>query len=219
MENDENILYIGDADVLGGAAKYFNDYENQWGFSSTGDFMDDDDFQNTRYTKSLPSSNMTELYATARVSPLSLTYFHYCLENGKYTVNLHFAEIQFTNDKTYKSLGRRLFDIYVQVLIKMRKLCFVVQITKSGFNKIALLQEKLVWKDFNIEDEAHVAQRPHITSIYNVTVTDNILEIRFYWAGRGTTRIPSSGVYGPLISAFSIVSGGSYNDLACVLSY
>ncbi|XP_061364894.1 probable LRR receptor-like serine/threonine-protein kinase RFK1 [Gastrolobium bilobum] len=180
MENDENILYIGDGDVFGGAAKYFNDYTNHWGFSSTGDFMDDGDFQNTRYTKSLSSSSMPELYTTARVSPISLTYFHYCLENGKYTVNLHFAELLFTNDNTYRSLGKRIFDIYVQ--------------------------ERLVWKDFNIEDETHVAQKPRIISTYNVTVTDNILEIRFYWAGKGTTRIPVSGIYGPLISAFSIVS-------------
>lgn len=128
MENDENILYIGDGDVLGGAAKYYNDYKNYWGFSSTGDFMDDGDYQNTRYTRSLSSSRMPELYTTARVSPILLTYFRYCLENGKYTVNLHFAEIQFTNDNTYRSLGRRLFDIYVQVLIKIWKLCFVAQI-------------------------------------------------------------------------------------------
>ena len=127
-ENDENVLYIGDGDVVGGAAKYFNDNENHWGFSSTGDFMDDNDIQNTRYTKTLSSSNMPELYATARVSPISLTYFHYCLENGKYTVNLHFAEIQFTNDRTYKSLGRRLFDVYVQVSIKMKLICSVVLI-------------------------------------------------------------------------------------------
>ncbi|XP_020235839.1 probable LRR receptor-like serine/threonine-protein kinase RFK1 isoform X2 [Cajanus cajan] len=131
MENDENIHYVGDGNVLGsGAAKYFIDYENHWGFSSTGDFMDD--------------------------------------------------EIQFTNDNTYRSLGKRLFDIYVQ--------------------------ERLVRKDFNIEGETHAAQKPYILSIYNVTITDNILEIRLYWAGKGTTRIPVSGVYGPLISAFSIVS-------------
>lgn len=91
--------------------------------------------------------------------------------------------------------------------------------SKSGFNKIALLQERLVWKDFNIEDEIHVALKPRTISIYNVTVTDNILEIRFYWAGKGTTRIPVSGVYGPLISGFSIVSGESYNDFALVLLY
>ncbi|RDX96771.1 putative LRR receptor-like serine/threonine-protein kinase RFK1, partial [Mucuna pruriens] len=181
MENDENILYVGDGNVLGSAAaKYFINYENHWGFSSTGDFMDDGDYLNTRYTRPSPSSNLPELYKTARVTPISLTYFHYCLENGKYTVNLHFAEIQFTNDNTFRSLGKRIFDIYVQ--------------------------EILVRKDFNIESETHVAQKPLTIPIYNVTVTDNILEVQFYWAGKGTTRIPTSGVYGPLISAFSIVS-------------
>ena len=128
VENDKNVLYVGDGDVLGGTAKYFNNDKNHWGFSSTGDFLDDNDFQNTRYTVYLNSSNMPEIYATARRSPISLTYFHYCMENGNYTVNLHFAEIQFTNDKTYKSLGKRIFDIYVQVLVKLKKLCFVVRI-------------------------------------------------------------------------------------------
>lgn len=216
-ENGENILYIGDGDVVGGAAKYYNDFENHWGFSSTGDFMDDGDYQNTRYSRSLSSSNMPGLYTTARASPISLTYFHYCLENGKYTVHLHFAEIQFTNDKTYKSLGKRLFDIYVQVLIKTKKVFFFL--ANSGFNGKNLFQGRLVQKDFNIENESHLAQKPRILSIYNVTVTDGILEIRLYWAGKGTTRIPVSGVYGPLISAFSIVSGESYHTLTCVLAY
>ena len=56
------------------------------------------------------------LYTTARLSALSLTYYGFCLENGNYTVKLHFAEITFTDDKTYSSLGRRLFDVYVQVM-------------------------------------------------------------------------------------------------------
>ncbi|KAL5053717.1 hypothetical protein RYX36_034399 [Vicia faba] len=179
-ENGDDILYVGDGYVVGGAAKLFKDHENHWGFSSTGDFMDDGDFQNTRYSRSLSSSSLPELYKTARASPITLTYFHYCLENGKYTVHLHFAEIQFSNDKTFRSLGKRLFNIYVQGV--------------------------LVWKDFDIEDKPHLAQKTRKLSTYNVTVTDGILEIRFYWAGKGTTRIPVSGVYGPLISAFSIVS-------------
>ncbi|XP_058194303.1 probable LRR receptor-like serine/threonine-protein kinase RFK1 isoform X2 [Rhododendron vialii] len=33
----------------------------------------------------------------------------------------------------------------------------------------------------------------------------NVMEIRFYWAGKGTTRIPVRGVYGPLISAISVI--------------
>ena len=115
-ENNTNFVYEGDGDVGGGAAEYFINGNSYWGFSSTGDFMDDFDFQNTRYTVSPPLSNISELYTTARRAPLSLTYFHYCLENGNYTVSLHFAEIQFTNDKTYNSLGKRIFDIYIQVI-------------------------------------------------------------------------------------------------------
>ncbi|KAL0352948.1 UNVERIFIED_CONTAM: putative LRR receptor-like serine/threonine-protein kinase [Sesamum angustifolium] len=40
--------------------------------------------------------------------------------------------------------------------------------------------------------------------MFNVTVTDSTLEIRFYWAGKGTTRIPNRGDYGSLISAISV---------------
>ena len=116
-ENDKKVLYEGDAQVNGGAAKYFNSINSYWGFSSTGDFMDDNDYQNARFTEVSPSTNISELYSTARISPLSLTYFRYCLENGNYTVSLHFAEILFTNDNTYSSLGKRIFDIYIQVIL------------------------------------------------------------------------------------------------------
>ena len=77
--------------------------------------MDDDDEQNTRYIAVSNSSLLPDLYTNARVAPVSLTYFGYCLENGNYLVTLHFAEILFTDDNTYRSLGRRIFDIYVQV--------------------------------------------------------------------------------------------------------
>ncbi|KDP24891.1 hypothetical protein JCGZ_25153 [Jatropha curcas] len=36
------------------------------------------------------------------------------MENGNYTVGLHFAEIICTDDNTYSSLGRLIFDIYIQ---------------------------------------------------------------------------------------------------------
>ncbi|KAJ6935789.1 LRR receptor-like serine/threonine-protein kinase RFK1 isoform X3 [Populus alba x Populus x berolinensis] len=179
-ENKTTFSYEGDGEEEGGAAKYFVNEQSFWGFSSSGDFMDDNNFQNTRYTISMQSSTLPELYSTARISPISLTYFHYCLENGNYTVNLHFAEIQFTNDLTYKSLGRRIFDIYVQ--------------------------EILVWEKFNIEDQVGSAEKPLVKQVLNVSVTDNMLEIRFYFAGKGTTRIPDRGVYGPIISAISVFS-------------
>lgn len=115
-ENNRVIDYDGDAQVEGGSARNFHS-DKYWGFSSTGDFMDDDNDQNTRFIETIPSTDLSELYSRARVSPLSLTYFRYCLENGIYNVSLHFAEIIFKDDKTYNSLGRRIFDIYIQVLI------------------------------------------------------------------------------------------------------
>nr|GEV07854.1 probable LRR receptor-like serine/threonine-protein kinase RFK1 isoform X1 [Tanacetum cinerariifolium] len=175
--NGRSVLYVGDANVDGGAARLYETDQN-WGFSSTGDFMDDNIYQNTRYIESLQgNTSLPLLYTTARLSPITLTYFSYCLENGEYAVNLHFAELQFTNDSTYRSLGRRVFDIYIQ--------------------------GKRVRKDFNIEDEAGGFGIPVVVP-FNASVTDNILEIRFYWAGKGTTRFPRRGVYGPLVSAIDV---------------
>ncbi|CAL5207660.1 unnamed protein product [Lathyrus oleraceus] len=37
-------------------------------------------------------------------------------------------------------------------------------------------------------------------------VSSNTLEIRFYWAGKGTQAVPNKSVYGPLISAISVES-------------
>ncbi|KAF3513253.1 hypothetical protein F2Q69_00008356 [Brassica cretica] len=178
-QNKTKILYQGDGEAEGGAAKYYLKRNDYWGFSSTGDYMDDNNFQNTRFTVFVPTSNLSDLYKSARIAPVSLTYFHACLENGKYTVNLDFAEMRFTNDETYSRLGRRVFDIYIQ--------------------------EELAVKDFNIVDEAKGAQKP-ITKSFTVNVTNHFLAILLSWAGKGTTRIPTRGVYGPLISAISIVS-------------
>ncbi|XP_044461652.1 probable LRR receptor-like serine/threonine-protein kinase RFK1 isoform X1 [Mangifera indica] len=169
--------FEGDGEVEGGAATYYSN--DHWGFSSTGDFSDDNNEQNKKYVvEHVLSSDISKLFINARKAPLSLTYFGYCLKNGNYVVSLDFAEIQFTNDNKYGSLGRRMFDSYVQ--------------------------DKQVEKDFNIEAEASGILKP-VTRKYNATVTDNVLEIRFYWAGKGTTAHPVRGVYGPLVSAISVM--------------
>lgn len=66
-----------------------------------------------------------------------------------------------------------------------------------------MLQDNLVKKDFNIEDEARGNGRPVVRS-FNATVHDSTLEIRFYWASKGTKRIPNRGDYGSLVSAISV---------------
>lgn len=91
-----------------------------WAFSSTGNFMDNDvdaDVYIETNTSALSNVSATyaELYTKARVTPMSLTYYGVCLINGNYTVNLHFAEIVFTNDSSFNSLGKRIFDVYIQV--------------------------------------------------------------------------------------------------------
>ena len=114
--NFGNIKYEGDIDGGGSASRNF--ISTNWGFSSTGDFMDDDSDDGDKYIESnssVLSMNHSVLYMTARKAPLSFTYFGFCLKNGDYNVRLHFAEIEFTDEEAYSKLGRRIFNIYIQV--------------------------------------------------------------------------------------------------------
>ncbi|PSS05610.1 LRR receptor-like serine/threonine-protein kinase [Actinidia chinensis var. chinensis] len=177
-----------EADIEPRGASMFYSGQN-WAFSSTGNFMDNDidaDVYIENNISSLHNVSVSDsqLYARARVSPLSLTYYGLCLMNGPYTVRLHFAEIVFSNDRSFNSLGKRLFDVYIQ--------------------------EEMVLKDFNIEDEAGGAGKP-IVKNFTAVVTSHTLKIHFYWGGRGTTGIPVRGVYGPLISAISVDPGKLLN--------
>ncbi|KAF5472317.1 hypothetical protein F2P56_009044 [Juglans regia] len=109
-----NITYEADLDASG-AANFHRTREN-WGFSSTGNFWDDNSSSNAYIANNASELRMNspELYTSARLSPLSLTYYARCLANGKYTVTLHFAEIIITGNRSFSSLGRRLFDVYIQ---------------------------------------------------------------------------------------------------------
>ncbi|KAK3405518.1 hypothetical protein EUGRSUZ_K01737 [Eucalyptus grandis] len=153
-----------------------------WAYSSTSYFADDNIAAVSYKVKntSTLSINNAQLYMEARRSAISLTYYGFCLMDGPYNVTLHFAEIMFTGNESYKSLGRRAFNIYIQ--------------------------GKLVWKDFNIEIEAGGVGK-EVMRNFAAIVTKGTLEIRFYWAGKGTTAIPDGGVYGPLISAISVYPG------------
>ncbi len=67
-----------------------------------------------------------------------------------------------------------------------------------------MLQGELKLKDFEIEKEAGGVDTAIIMNIPSVPVTNKSLEIRFHWAGKGTTAAPKRGLYGPLISAISV---------------
>ncbi|TQE03114.1 hypothetical protein C1H46_011285 [Malus baccata] len=169
-----------DGDTYSTGPSSFSESSTNWALSSTGYFPDDNQTPDTLIGHNGTRLYMAnpQLYMNARLSPISLTYFGFCLGNGNYTVSLHFAEIMFSNGRTYKSLGRRIFDIYIQ--------------------------GKLEKKDFNIMDEARMFGDEVIKN-FTAPVTNNTLEIRLYWAGKGTAGIPVRGVYGPLISAISVV--------------
>ncbi|PQM35503.1 putative leucine-rich repeat receptor-like serine/threonine-protein kinase [Prunus yedoensis var. nudiflora] len=175
-----------DADKDWAGPSSFRHTSPNWALSSTGVFTDDDtrddDFIKT--TKSILSMADPKLYMDARLSPISLTYYGFCLRNGNYSVNLHFAEIEFTNNKSYKSLGRRIFDVYIQ-----------------GIQRL---------KDFNIADEAGGVGKEVIKK-FNASVTSGTLEIRFYWAGKGTTLDYVPGGSGLSVGAVvGIVAGGVF---------
>ncbi|CAI9784289.1 unnamed protein product [Fraxinus pennsylvanica] len=96
---------------------------------------------------------------------------------GSYRVRLHVAEIMYTNDTNFSSLGRRLFDVSIQ-------------------GGVLLI-------DFDIVKEAN-GVRKGIYKDFNVLINGSTLEIHLYWTGKGTTAIPDRGVYGPLISAIAV---------------
>jgi hypothetical protein len=77
---NRRIWYEGDkGSESNAAARSYYRLRSNRGFSSTGDFMDDDNFYNDKYTLQ-SNSNLIDsgLYATARKTPLSITYYGYC---------------------------------------------------------------------------------------------------------------------------------------------
>ncbi|GKV44306.1 hypothetical protein SLEP1_g51498 [Rubroshorea leprosula] len=180
----DGITYEAETSYLGITSSYVIPTE-KWAVSNVGSFTDRN---NQPYMQNklerVRNTNSTELYQTSRISTGSLRYYGLGLANGPYTVNLHFAETVFNDPSshTLESLGRRVFDIYIQGTI--------------------------VLKDFDISKEAGGVDRA-MTKNFIATVTENHLEIHLFWAGNGTHCMLTSsleGNYGPSISAINVVS-------------
>ncbi|KAK9688737.1 hypothetical protein RND81_09G007600 [Saponaria officinalis] len=160
----------------GGSSTFYASGGENWAYSSTGTFLYNDAANFLAMEMSNP--NVKGIYQTARLAPLSLKYYGLCLRPGSYTVKLHFAEIMYSDDHNFSSLGRRFFDVSIQ--------------------------GKVMLKDFDISAAAGGAGKPVTREFGNVSVTDSTLEMFLYWAGRGTTAVPMRGAYGPLISGISV---------------
>nr|XP_018450332.1 PREDICTED: probable LRR receptor-like serine/threonine-protein kinase At1g56140 isoform X2 [Raphanus sativus] len=164
---------------LGPASFVVSDVE-RWAASSVGLFAGSSSniyiaTSQSQFVNTLDS----ELFQSARLSASSLRYYGLGLENGGYTVTLQFAEIQIlgSTSNTWRGLGRRRFDIYVQ--------------------------GRLVETDFDVRRTAGDSTVRAVQREYKANVSENYLEIHLFWAGKGTCCIPIQGAYGPLISAVS----------------
>ncbi|XP_059285313.1 probable LRR receptor-like serine/threonine-protein kinase At1g56140 isoform X1 [Lycium ferocissimum] len=177
ITSTNQILYERDNETLG-PATYFMTNTGRWAVSNVGLHSDRPNqsftsFSSSQFTNTLDS----ELFQTARISAGSLRYYGLGLENGNYTVNLQFAESEILNPPTWRSVGRRVFDVYVQ-----------------GIREL---------KDFDIRKEAGGRSLRAVQKQFKVQVSENHLEIHLFWAGKGTCCVPRQGTYGPSISAIS----------------
>ncbi|TQD86714.1 hypothetical protein C1H46_027737 [Malus baccata] len=151
-----------------------------WAYSLSGDWLVPNS-NGSDYIKSTTRGvSITEapLYEKARLSPVSLKYYAFCLRKGNYTVTLYFNEIVYTDDANYTSLRKRAFDVYIQ-----------------GNRTVNY---------FDIIDKAGNGEKP-ITVNHSVDVVHDSdpLEIHLYWPGKGSTGYRPS-FNGPLISAISL---------------
>ncbi len=131
IRGSDDTIYEADPTNLG-AATYYVTGQTRWGVSSVGNAID---AKNIIYS-SQPFQNVvdSELFETARMSSSSLRYYGLGLENGNYTVLLQFAELAFPDSQTWLSLGRRVFDIYIQVEI----LCILYNVFLLNLTNIYL---------------------------------------------------------------------------------
>ncbi|CAN6683936.1 unnamed protein product [Malus baccata var. baccata] len=178
----DGILYEAEYSALG-PATFSVTGTSQWAVSNAGllIYKEDSSFLVNTSAQITGTDVTPELFQTSRASPGSLRYYGLGLENGPYTVTLHFAETVYESrtSQTWKSLGRRVFDIYIQ-----------------GTRRTM---------DFDISKEAGGVNRA-VARRFNVSVSENYLEIHLFWAGKGTCCIPDYGDYGPLIAAVHAAS-------------
>jgi hypothetical protein len=116
----DGTVYQTDNETLG-PATYFVTDTNRWAVSNVGIFTGTTNplfksFVSNQFTGTVNS----ELFQTARLSASSLRYYGLGLENGFYNITLQFAETAILDSTTWKSLGRRVFDIYIQVFMLLK---------------------------------------------------------------------------------------------------
>ncbi|KAK7342842.1 hypothetical protein VNO80_25798 [Phaseolus coccineus] len=180
ITSTEGIVYETENETLG-PSTYFVTDTSRWAASNVGLFTNNNNPVFTSFVSNQFTNTMnSELFQTARLSPSSLRYYGLGLENGFYNITLQFAETAILDSTTrWESLGRRVFDIYIQ--------------------------GNLVLKDFDIQKEAGGISFRAVQKQFRFEVSENYLDIHLFWAGKGTCCIPAQGTYGPLIQAIHAI--------------
>ncbi|KAI3675668.1 hypothetical protein L1987_85260 [Smallanthus sonchifolius] len=178
ITSSSQIVHEQENETLG-AATYYVTSERRWGVSNVGQR------DNPAYTAALLRQFNTldsALFQTARISAGSLRYYGLGLENGNYTVNLQFAELQIEDGPTWRSLGRRVFDIYIQ--------------------------GNLVFQDFNIKREAGGVSFSPVSRQVTVQVSNNYLEIHLFCVSNNppSTKKNRTGLIVGILVPVAVVS-------------
>ncbi|KAG6407995.1 hypothetical protein SASPL_130997 [Salvia splendens] len=139
-------VYDDDSEKLGAASLYTSS-SNKWAVSSSGVFISNINgpIYIAQTDSQIANTLDSELYKTARIAPASLRYYGLSLENGVYRVELHFAEVVMDYDSaSWEGLGRRVFDVYIQVFGYFSRLFFRVRTdsvsTMQGRESVARFQ-------------------------------------------------------------------------------
>ncbi|RZC78565.1 hypothetical protein C5167_002855 [Papaver somniferum] len=115
MRSSDGIDFEADNSTLGPASLHLTN-TRRWAVSNVDLFGEREGAQYTLNTLSQITGTLdSELFQTSRISG-SLRYYGLGLENGPYKINLRFAETDYKDPSTltWESLGRRVFDIYLQ---------------------------------------------------------------------------------------------------------
>nr|GMC92485.1 probable LRR receptor-like serine/threonine-protein kinase At1g56140 [Ipomoea batatas] len=68
-----------------------------------------------------------------------------------------------------------------------------------------------VLRDFNVKQEAGGSKRALVKK-FKANVTNNVLDIHFFWAGKGTCCIPVQSTFGPIVSAIHVTQEVNLDD-------
>ncbi|OAY28984.1 probable LRR receptor-like serine/threonine-protein kinase At1g53420 isoform X2 [Manihot esculenta] len=154
------------------------DRDGKWVYTCSGHFLSTTS-NSSDYLKNMTCGvSENSLYRTGRLCPVALSYYAFCLHDDQYNVTLHFAETVYTKEEDYSSLGKRIFDVYIQ--------------------------GKCRQKDFEIKGWSGGPNQEMTLEFPYTNVQDNLLQIHLYWAGKGSLNNPPA-LNGPLLSAISVI--------------